>query len=160
MIDRAHHMFRRLDYIAVLLAIGRGQGLKDAFESGTTIMVIRRKVSSTKEGTAIGSEERSERPSTLSTDRLNRCLITTVHIRTLVAIHLYRDVVIVDELRNLRILVRLAVHHMAPMAPDSPNIEQHRLVLALRFVEGISAPLVPLHRLMHRGTQVRGRGAR
>ena len=123
-------------------------------------MIFRGKVGSAKEWTPIGSEECGERPSTLSADGLNGSLIPTIHIGALVAIHLDRNIILINELRDLRILVGFAIHYVAPVTPDGTNIEQHRLVLALGLLEGIGAPLMPFDRLMHGRTQIRRRRAR
>src|SRR6185437_551394 len=133
----------------MFLSVSVGERTKNPLESWSPIMVLGRKVGTAEERTAIRSKKCRERPAALPAHGLYGCLITAVHIRTLVAIHLHGDEVIVDQLGDRKILVRLAVHHMAPVAPHRADVEQHRLVRALRFFEGISAPFVPLHRLMH-----------
>src|SRR3954454_23074820 len=105
MVDGIHHVLGRFDYIAVLLAIGRGQGEQHALEAGTALIILRRKVSSTKEGTSIRSKEGSQRPTALSANGLHCGLIAAVHIGTLVTIDFDRDIVFVDELCDFRILV-------------------------------------------------------
>src|SRR5262249_35608549 len=121
-------------------------------------MILGREISTAKEWPSVRSKESRERPASLSAHRLYGRLVTAIHIGTLVAIDFDRNVVVVNEFRDPRIFVGLAIHHMAPMAPHRTYIKQHRLVLALRFVECIGAPLVPVHRLMHRGAQIRRRG--
>src|SRR5207302_10361318 len=78
---------------------------------------------------------------------------------TLVAVYLHRNEVFIHNGRNFRIVVRLAVHHMAPVTPHRANVEQHRLVLALRGSEGFISPLMPLDGLVHSGSQVGGGSA-
>ena len=58
---------------------------------------------------------------------------------------------------DLRVLVGLAVHDVAPVAPDRANVEQDGLVFSLGARKGRLAPRMPLDRLMARRAQV-GRG--
>jgi hypothetical protein len=67
---------------------------------------------------------------------------------------------LVDESGSLGILVRLAIHHVAPVTPNSTDVEQNGLVLSLSFFERLMVPLMPLNRLMHGGTKVRRGGLR
>jgi hypothetical protein len=67
---------------------------------------------------------------------------------------------LIDQCGELRIFVALAVDHVAPVAPDRANIEKDGLVFGLRAGKRFRAPLVPIHRLVHRGTQIRARGIR
>src|SRR5690348_8513325 len=117
----------------MLLAIGFGEHGENAPESRPPIMVLWREVSSAEKWPAVGSEKCGQRPAALSADCLNGCLVSAVHVGTLVAIDLYSDEVVIDELGDRGILVRLAIHHMAPVAPHRTDVEQHKLVLALRF---------------------------
>ena len=121
--------------------------------------IVGRKISSSVKRLAIGCKKSRERPPPLSAHRADRGLIAAVNIRTLISIHLHRDEVLIHDRGNSRIVIGLAVHHMAPVAPHRPNIEQHRLVLVLRQCERLLAPLMPLNRLVHGGPQVSGRGA-
>ena len=135
-------------------------GKQNALKSGASPAIVRRKVGATEERTSIRGKKCGEWPSTLPADSLNGRLIAAVNIRALVAVYFNGNVIFINELRDLGILVRFAIHYMAPMAPDRPNIEQHRLVLALGLLEGIGAPLMPFDRLMHGRTQIRGRRIR
>jgi hypothetical protein len=49
---------------------------------------------------------------------------------------------------------------MAPVTPNSTDIEQDGLVLSLSFFKRLIAPLMPLNRLVHGGTKVRRGGLR
>ena len=57
---------------------------------------------------------------------------------------------IIDNARDLRILVGLAVHHMAPVAPHSTDVQKDRFVLPLGPRERRLAPGMPVHGLMLR----------
>jgi len=118
-------------------------------------VVIGGKVSASVKRLAIGSEEGRERPPPLPGQGADRGLITAVDIGAFVAIHLYGDETLVNDLGYFRIVVGLAVHHVAPMAPHRADVEQHGLVLALSQSKCLFTPFTPLDRLMHGGTEIR-----
>jgi hypothetical protein len=84
----------------------------------------------------------------------DRPLIAGVHVGPLVAVHLDADEVLVEVVRERGVFVRLAVHHVAPVAPDGADIEQHRTVGRARRREGRFSPLLPPDRLVRRGAEV------
>ena len=122
-------------------------------------MIFRRKISSAIKRLAVRSKKSSKRPSALSADRAHSDLITAVDIRPFIAIDFHRNETLINNLRNFRIFVRLAIHHMTPVTPHCANIEQHGFVLALRLGESLFAPLMPLDRLMHGGAKISGGSA-
>jgi len=148
-----------LDDVAVFLVEGVGDGQQDSFEAGTAVVVVGREVSSAVKRFAVRSKKCGQRPAALSADGTYGHLIAAVDVGTLIAIYLYRDEALVYKLGNFRVVVRLAIHDMAPVTPDSADIEQHGLVLALGRGERLFTPFVPLNGLVHGGTQVRGRRA-
>src|ERR1700720_2473662 len=158
--DRTLHHLRLLHHVAILFLVGVGNAEQHTLETWTPVTIGRRKIRAPIKRLAIGRKKSGERPSALPADRTDRSLVPAVDIGTLVAIHLHRDEMFIHDGGNHGIVVGLAVHHMAPMAPHRPNVEQHGLVLAPRRGEGLLAPLVPLNWLVHGGTQVSGRGAR
>ena len=125
-----------------------------AADARPSIPLLARNVGAAKIGSAVGSEEGGQRPSALPADGRDRGLIARVHIGPLVAIHLDRDKMLVDDRGDLGVLIGLAVHHVAPVAPDRANVQQDRLVLRLGAGKRLLAPGVPLYRLMPGGTQV------
>ena len=157
--DRALHHLCLLQHLAMLLAISLSNRKQHALETGPPVTVRRRKVSSPVERLAVGSKKRRKRPPTLSCKRGHRRLIPAVNIRTLVAIHLYRDVMLVDNRRHVRIVIRLAIHHMTPMTPDRSNIQEHRFVGGTSRGKCFLPKFTPLNRLMHRRTQIGRRSA-
>ena len=60
---------------------------------------------------------------------------------------------------ELGILVGLAVHDMAPVAPDRADVEQHRLVGGLGRRERLGAPGIPVNRLMGGRLEIGGAGS-
>src|SRR5256884_3346983 len=123
------------------------------------MVVLRRKVGAAKEHFPFGCQKRGERPAALSGERLHGTLVAGVHVGPLVAIDLDAHEIAVQERGHLWILVRLAVHHMAPVAPHGADVQQDRLVLAARPRQRRLAPRGPMHRLGGGGLPVpRGLG--
>jgi len=153
-LDGGHHAGGRLLSIFTAAAPDLGHRLEHARKAGPPVTVLRRKIAPAVVGAPIGSEESREWPSPLPADRRNRRLVARVHVGALVAVHLHGHKLPVDERRDLFIFIRLAVHHMAPVAPHRPDVEQHRLVFSLGAGKGLLAPGVPVHWLMLRRAQV------
>jgi hypothetical protein len=156
----ALHHLRLLHHVAVLFRISVGNAQQHPPKAGTPIPIAGRKIGPPIKRFPVGRKKRRQRPPALPAHRLHRCLIPAVNVRTLVPIHLHRDEMLIHNRRNLRIVIRLPVHHMTPVTPHRPNVEQHRLVLPLRRRKGVSSPLMPLNRLMHGGSQVSRGSAR
>ena len=155
--DGRHHVIRRFLHVGQLLAIGLRQSQQHALETRATIAILGREVGASVIGFAFRSEKSGERPATLSADCLYSRLITAVHIGTLVAVYLDGDEVLVDDLGDFRVFIRLPIHHMTPVAPYRADIEQDGLVLPLGFFERFRPPLMPVNRLVHGRTKI-GRG--
>ena len=155
--DRTLDHLGLLHHVVVFFVIGIRDRKQHALEAGTSVVIVRRKISSTVKRLAVGSEESRQRPAALSADRTDGDLVAAVDVGTLVAIDLHGDETLVDDLRDFGIVVGLAVHDVAPVAPDRADIEQDGLVLALRRGKGVLAPFVPVDGLVHGRTQVGGR---
>src|SRR6185312_16359042 len=125
-----------------------------------SLIILRRKICSRIKRLAFRSKKRRKRPAALSADGLHRRLVAAVHVRALVAINLDGDEMLVHDRRNLRALIGLAVHHMAPVAPYRADVEQDGLVLALRSLKRFRPPLMPVDGLVHGRTQIRRSGVR
>src|SRR5690242_17619865 len=133
---------------------------QNALETGTSEMIIGREIGAAKKWTSIRSKKSGERPATLSADGRHCGLVSTIHVRTFIAIDLHCNELVVDNGGDLGIVVRLAIHDVAPVAPYGADVEQHRLVLLLRLAKRLVVPLVPLDGLMHGGAQISRRGTR
>ena len=123
-------------------------------EAGPPILAIRWEVRTAEEDLSFRVEKRRQRPAALLGQCLDGALVTCVYIRTLVAIHLDADKMLVQETGQLGVLVGLAVHDMAPMTPDGADVEQHRFVGRLRRGECLGTPGVPMDRLMGRRLEI------
>src|SRR5271165_1228320 len=133
----------------MLLAISRSKREQHALKTRPSVSVCGREVRSSIKRLAVGSQKSGKRPSALARKRGHRYLVPAVNIGTLVAIHLHRDVMLIDDRPNFGIVVRLAIHHMTPVTPDSSNIQEHRLVRRASCGKSLLAEFMPLDRLMH-----------
>ena len=158
--DRTLDHLCLLEHIAILLVISVGDRQQHALEAWPAPVLRGRKIRASEERLAIGGQEGRQRPAALPADGLHRRLVTAVYVGPLVTVNLYGDEALVDQLCQFRIFIRLAIHHMTPMAPDRANIEQDGFVFALGFVECLCSPLMPLNWLVHGRAQVRRRGVR
>ena len=88
--------------------------------------------------------------------------VDVVHVGALLAVHLDRDEVVVQEARDLLVLERLALHDVAPVARRVADGEKDGLFLPPRLLERLVSPRVPVDGVAARaagGTATsRGRG--
>jgi hypothetical protein len=120
---------------------------------------VGREVGPAVEDLALGGEEGGEWPAALLDQELDGALVARVHVGPLVAVHLDADEMPVEEVGERRVLVGLAVHHVAPVAPDGADVEQHGSVGAARGVERVGSPGEPVDGLVRGALQVGRRGA-
>src|SRR5207245_4823526 len=118
-----------LDDPVALLAVDAGYLPQHRRESRPSeVVLLRREIRAAVEHLALWREERGERPAALARECLDRALVARVHVGSLVAVHLDAYEVRIEELRHPGILVRLAVHDVAPVAPHRPDVEQDGFV--------------------------------
>src|SRR5579872_6334700 len=104
------------DHVAMFFLVGIRDAEQHTPETGAPVSVIRRKICSSVKWLAIRSEKRRQRPSALSTHGLHGSLIAAINIRTLVTVDLHGNEVLVDDLSDCWVVVRLTVHHVTPVA--------------------------------------------
>src|SRR2546425_1863245 len=121
-----------------------------------SVIVLRREVRAAEEDFALGRKERREGPASLTGQCLYGALIARVHVGPLVAVHLDAHEIAIQGLGDARVLVRLAVHHVAPMAPHGADVEENGLILGAGARERRIAPRVPVYRLVGGGLEVSG----
>ncbi len=153
-----HHARCGFEHIIAPRLPGIGHGYQHSLEAGTTVAIVAGKIGASEEGAAIGREHGSERPSTLPAYGGDGGLVAAVDIGTFVAVDFDGNEMLIDYTGQACILIGLAVHDVAPVAPYGADVEQDRLVLGGGEVEGCVAPLVPANGLMHRGAQIGGCG--
>ena len=155
--DTAHGLRLRL-HLAAAGAVRVEHALEHGPEAGASVRAVGREVGAAVEHLAHRREKRGQGPATLPGERLHRALVARVDVGPLVAVHLDADEVLVQELRQRRILVRLAVHDVAPVAPDRADVEQHRTILRPGGGEGLVAPGEPVNGLVRGRLEVGGAG--
>ena len=142
---------------ALLLFAERARDFhQHAAESGPAVgVVVGREVGASEEDLTLGRQERGEWPAALPAERLHGALIARVHVGPLVAVDLDADEIAIQELGDRGVLVRLAVHDVAPMAPHGADVEQDRLLFLLRAGERRVAPRRPMDRLVRCRLEIR-----
>ena len=153
-LDGGHHAGGGLQCLIAPLSPDLRQGREHPPKARPPVAFVGRNIGAAEVGPPVGSQKDRQRPTALAGDRRDRDLIARVHVGPLVAIHLDRYKVLVDEPGDLRVLIGLPVHDVAPMAPDSANVEQDGLVLGPGAGKGRLAPGMPPDGLMARRTQV------
>ena len=144
--------------LAALVAVGIGDGQKNAAESGATHLVFGREIGAAKKGFAIGEQKSGERPAALAGNGADGGLIAGVDVGPLVAIDLHGDEMFVDDFGDLGVFVAFAVDDVAPVAPDRADVEEDGFVLGFGTGESGVAPFVPVDGLVCGGTQIRAGG--
>src|SRR5258706_169460 len=88
---------------------------------------------------------------------LPRFHVDLVDVGALLAIDLDRDDRLVHEPCDVRVLERLAFHHVTPVTRRVADRDQHRLVLAARALPRLVAPREPVDGVVRVLPQVRAR---
>src|SRR2546426_2229077 len=102
------------------------------------------KVGAAVERLAVGGEEAGHRPAAVARHRLHGLHVDLVDVGSLLAVHLHAHEVAVHEGRDLGVLERLALHHVAPVARRVADREEQGLVLRARPRERLVPPRVPV----------------
>src|SRR3989442_2596190 len=136
--------FRLFQRVRPVRAVGVRHREEHTAEARPPVPVLRWQVRAPVETLAVRREERSERPAALARHRADGLLEARVDVRPLVPVHLDRDEVLVDDGREIGVLVRFAVDYVAPVAPGGPDVEQDRAIEFFRAAEGVLASRVPL----------------
>ncbi len=134
---------RALDVVPFLVP-RLGDREQHLLERGQPVPRLRREVGASEEGLAGGRQEDGHRPATLAGQRDDRVHVDRVEIGPLLAIDLDADEALVQHARGERILERLVLHHMAPVAGRVADREQDRPVLVPCPRERLLAPRVPV----------------
>jgi hypothetical protein len=110
-------------YLVAPPPIGVEHAAQHGAKPRSSILPVRRKVRAAEEHLSVRSEEGRQRPSSLLGEHLHRALVPRVHVGPLVPVDLDADKVLVEERGDLRVFVRLPVHHVAPVAPHGSYVE-------------------------------------
>jgi hypothetical protein len=109
---------------------------------------VRREVGAGEERHLLGRQEHVQGPAALARHRLAGLHVDRVEVWALLAVELDGDEQLVHQRGRVRILERLALHHVAPVARRVADRQQDRPVLVTRAREGLLAPGVPVHRVV------------
>ena len=148
---------RRAHQIRFLVLVRFRHGQQHPPESRPSKLILRRVVRPAEKRLSVRHQKPRQRPAALPGNRADRRLITSVHIRTFIAIYFHRNKIFIDDFCDDRVLVTLAVNHVAPVAPHRADVEQHRLVFLPRLRKRFFTPFVPINRLVRRRSQIRAR---
>src|SRR6059036_1648869 len=148
---------RALRHLFPLLAIEARHLFEHGEEARPAVVVLLRgEVGAAEENFALGRETRREGPAALTGERLHGALVARIHVGPLVAVHLDAHEVAIEGLGDACVLIRLAVHDVAPVAPHGADVQEDRLILGARPRERRLAPGMPVHRLVGGGFEVGG----
>jgi hypothetical protein len=124
-------------------------------EPGSPVTVGRREVRAAEEHLPGGGEEAGEWPTSLARKGADLALVSPVDLGVLIAVHLDRDEIFEEQPGDLGVRVRALVHHVAPVAPGGPDVQQYRATGAPRELERLRPPRMPLDRLFGRAAEIR-----
>ena len=148
-LERAHLVAARLPRL--------GHGEQHLRERGQTVSRLGREVGAAEERLAFGRQEHGHRPAAAARQRDDRVHVDRVEVRALLAVDLDADEALVHHARRRRVLERLALHHVAPVAGRVADREQDRAVLEPRTRQRLVAPRVPVDGVRRVLEQVRRR---
>ena len=121
---------------------------------------IRRKVGAAEERLQLRRQPDAHGPAAGPGRRLHERHVDAVDVGALLPVHLDRHEVLVEQRGDARVLERLVLHDVAPMAGRVADRQEDRLVLAPRTLERLVAPGIPVHRvagvLLQVGTRLTG----
>ena len=122
---------------------------------GMPMRELGREVRAGEERHLLGREEHVQRPAALARHRLAGLHVDRVEVRPLLAVELDGHEALVHQRRRVRVLERLALHHVAPVAGRVADREQDRPLLLACARKRLLAPGVPIHRVVLVLEQVR-----
>ena len=131
--------------LAALLPVGVRDRRQHPGEAGNAVTVLRGVVGAAVEGLAVRRQEDRHGPSAATGHRLHRAHVDRVDVGPLLSVDLDADELEVHQLGDARVLERLALHDVAPVARGVADAQQDRLVLRLRPLQRLLAPRVPVH---------------
>src|SRR5258708_18444268 len=101
--------------LCALVAVGIGDGEKNAAESRAADLVFGREIGAAEKRFAIREQKTGERPAALAGNGANGGLVPGVDVRAFVAIDFHGDEMFVDDLGDFAVFVAFAVDDMAPV---------------------------------------------
>ena len=150
-------LLTRLEHLLALLTPGARDRVQHLAEGRHAVTRLRREVRAAGERFALRRQEDRHRPAAAAVQRDDGVHVDRIEVRSLLAVDLDVDEVLVHERRRLRVLERLALHHVTPVTCRVADREQDRLVFIASARERLVAPRVPVDRVPRVLQQVRAR---
>ena len=110
--------------------------------------VFRREIGPASQGLTVWRQPDAERPAAASRRRLDKRHVDLIDVRSLVAVHLDADKVLIEKGSRFGVLERLSGHHVAPMAGRESTREKDRLVVSSCKFESLGSPGPPVDGVM------------
>ena len=142
------------DKLDSFIFVGIRHRQQNAPKSGPPHLIFRREIRAAKKWFSIGQQESRQWPATLPGNCADGGLIPRIDVRPLVAVDFHGHKILVDNFRDLGVLVTLAIDHMAPVTPHGADIEKNGLIFRFRARKSRIAPFVPVDGLVRCGTQI------
>ena len=133
------------DDLVAALVVGVGRRLQHTAEAGDAAPVLRRVVGAAVKRLQVRGQEDAHGPAAGATDGDHGVHVDGVQVRAFLAVNLDADEEAVHDLRDSRVLERLALHDVAPVARGVADAEEDGLVLAGGQIEGLGPPRVPVN---------------
>jgi hypothetical protein len=135
------------DVVALLVPRAR-DALEHHLPARQPVARLGREVGPGVERHAVRRQEGVQGPAAVPGHRLHGVHVDGVDVRPLLAVDLDRHEALVHQLRHRRVLERLALHHVAPVAGGVADRDQQRLLLLARAGQRLLAPWVPVDRVV------------
>ena len=113
-------------------------------ERGQPVARLRREVGAAEERLAVRRQEHGHRPAAAAGQRDDRIHVDRVEVGALLAIDLDADEALVHHAGRRRVLERLALHDMAPVARRIADRQEDRAALVARARECLVTPRIPV----------------
>ena len=134
-----------LDDFGAVLVPGVGYLRQDSFQSWLTAAVFRRKIGTAGEGFQFRGQENRHGPAAPAAGRrLDEGHVGSVHVGTLLAVHLDRDEAVVHQLCDGRVLEGFPLHDVAPVTGRITDRQEDGFVFLARLGKGLLSPRVPV----------------
>jgi hypothetical protein len=133
------------------------QAGQDGPEARPPVPLVRGPVGPAVEGASVGCEEHVQRPASLAGEELHGRHVDLVEIGPLLPVHLDGDEPVVEERCRHRVLERLPLHDVAPVAGRVADGEEDRPVQQAGAGEGSLTPGLPVHRVVQVLQEIRAR---
>ena len=136
-----------LDFAAILAPCLR-EPLENRAESRPPVASVGRKIRPAEKRLAFRRQPHRHGPSAAAGRRLHEQHVDAIQIGPLFAVDFHRHEVLIQDPRDVFVLERFALHHVAPVAGGVTDREKNRLVFLAGLVERLLAPRIPIHRIV------------